>query len=70
MACWTTLIRSIASPAWQGCFSLKQWMCLSSDPQLLDEFIITVLSKPSHAGHLLEWEGGGGGGAYWNGGAH
>lgn len=53
MACWTTLSHS--SPARQGWLSLKQLMCLSSDPstatvraQLLNELIIIVLSKPSH----------------------
>ena len=57
MACWTTLSRS--RPAQQGWFSLKQWMCPSSDPstatvstQLLNELIIIVLSKPSHAARI------------------
>ena len=57
MACWTTLSRS--SPARQGWFSLKQWMCPSSDPstatvsaQLLNESIIILLSKPSHAARI------------------
>ena len=57
MACWTTLSHS--SPVRQGWFSLKQWMCPSSDPstatvsaQLLNESIIILLSKPSHAARI------------------
>ena len=50
---------SRSSRARQGWFSLKRWMCPSSDPstatvsaQLLNELIIILLSKPSHAARI------------------